>query len=64
VEASNSCVGTLIFDSFLSSVKVFFLTLFTFLLNVLLSFLLLLNWFFYRPLFFHFFFDIVLFLFL
>jgi hypothetical protein len=30
VEASNSCAGTLIFGSFLSSVKVFFLTLFAF----------------------------------
>jgi hypothetical protein len=48
VEASNSCAGTLIFGSFflLSSVKVFFSAPFRFfLLSVLLSFLLLSNWF-------------------
>jgi hypothetical protein len=49
----------------LSSVKVSFPAPFHFfLLNVLLSFLLLSNWFFYRPSFSPFFFDIVLFLFL
>jgi hypothetical protein len=62
VEASNSCAGTLIFGSFLSSVKVFFPSIFVFWLSVLLSFLLLSNWFFYRPSFSSFF-NIVLFLF-
>jgi hypothetical protein len=47
----------------LSSVKVFFHPFLFFLFNVLLSFLLLSNWFFYRPSFYSFFFDIVLFLF-
>jgi hypothetical protein len=48
VKASNSCARTLIFGSFflLTSVKVFFSAHFRFfLLSVLLSFLLLSNWF-------------------
>jgi hypothetical protein len=50
VEASNSCAGTLIFDSFFFIVFCqfffpFFLPLFAFFLSVLLSFLLLSNWF-------------------
>jgi hypothetical protein len=48
----------------LSSVKVFFLAHFRFFLSVLLSFLLLSNWFFYCHSFSPFFVDIVLFLFL
>jgi hypothetical protein len=50
VKASNSCAGTLIFDSFFfivfyQSFFLFFRPFSLFLLNVLLSFLLLLNWF-------------------
>jgi hypothetical protein len=69
VVASNSCAGTLIFGSlfFIVFCQSFFPAPFRFLfwLSVLLSFLLLSNWFlFYRLSFSLFFFDIVLFMFL
>jgi hypothetical protein len=67
VKASNSCARSLIFGSFflLSSVKVFSPSLFAFFfwLSVLLSFLLLLNWFlssFISPLFLYYFIHISL----
>jgi hypothetical protein len=66
VEASNSCVGTLIFGSFFFIVfcQSFSPAPFSlFFLSVLLSFLFLSNWFFYCPSFSLFFFDIILFLF-